>query len=141
MSAPAPAVAGHRTGAVAGHRTGAVVVRPARPEELAAVGALTVTANVADGLAEPGGDYARKLGDAAGRARHGTVLVAVECPQTASGAPGRAPEADRIVGTVTMLDPGAAAAEVAREGEVELRMLAVDPGARGRGVALELVLA
>jgi ribosomal protein S18 acetylase RimI-like enzyme len=46
-----------------------------------------------------------------------------------------------IVGAVLFVLPGSRYAELARPGEGEFRMLAVDPAAQGRGVGRELVLA
>ena len=96
-----------------------VSIRQARTEELAAVGDLTVQAYVADGGLSPGDSYAEHLRDAASRAREAELLVAV------------GPE---LLGTVTVCEPGTPWAEVSRPGELEFRMLAVTPAARGRGI-------
>ncbi len=53
-----------------------VRVRPARAEELAGVGRLTVAAYAAD--VSPSSSYAAVLADAAGRAAHARLLVAVD---------------------------------------------------------------
>lgn len=98
-----------------------VEVRTARAVELAAVGELTVRAYEADGSISPGDSYAGMLRDAESRARNADLLVAV------------GPEED-LLGTVTVCAPGTPWAEVARPGELEFRMLAVRPSARGRGV-------
>jgi alanine dehydrogenase len=105
-----------------------VRVRPARAEELDAVGALTV-AGYATLASPPSAEYERVLRDAASRARDAELLVA----EDAGGA---------LVGTVTYV-PGrdAPLAEFAGDDEAGLRMLAVDPAARGRGVATALVAA
>lgn len=106
-----------------------VVVRPAREDEWAAVGAVTVAAYLADRHVDSHtGGYADVLADAPTRAREAELLVAVD----AGGA---------VLGTVTVARPGSPYAEVCREGEVEFRMLAVDPSARGRGVGEALVRA
>ncbi|ADG74018.1 GCN5-related N-acetyltransferase [Cellulomonas flavigena DSM 20109] len=109
----------------------AVVVRPVEPQDHARVGGLTVAAYVADGLVEPGHWYTDELRDTAARAADATVLVAT-APST-----GRA----QVLGTITLATPGSRYAEIAQDGELELRMLAVDPGARRAGVAEQLVLA
>ncbi|MCM0638446.1 GNAT family N-acetyltransferase [Cellulomonas wangsupingiae] len=111
-----------------------VLVRPATEADLAQVGALTARAYVADGLVDEGHWYVDELRDAAARAAACTVLVAVT-PAAGGDAP------DRVLGTVTLAVPGSRYAEIARDGEVELRMLAVDPAARRSGVAELLVLA
>ncbi|WP_346056534.1 GNAT family N-acetyltransferase [Amycolatopsis dongchuanensis] len=107
---------------------GRVTVRAARPEEYAEVGALTLAAYEADGLLVADPDYAHELADAASRASHADLLVAVT-------------EAGELLGTVTVVTPGTPLAEISREGEVEFRMLATAPHARGRGVGEALTRA
>jgi GNAT superfamily N-acetyltransferase len=100
---------------------------PADPDELVAVGALTVSAYTADGYlggAEDG--YAEHLRAAADRARDAELAVAVD---DADGS---------LLGTVTYCRAGTPWAEVSRPGEAEFRMLAVAPEARGRGVGAAL---
>ena len=104
---------------------GSPLIRTARPEELAAVGELTVRVYVGDGLANPG--YVETLRDAEGRAKAATVLVAVD------------PKADDLLGAVTLVTEGGAYAENADPGEAVVRMLAVDPPARQRGIGEALV--
>ncbi|HEV8651744.1 MAG TPA: GNAT family N-acetyltransferase [Actinomycetes bacterium] len=103
-----------------------VRVRPARPEELDAVGRLTVAAYAAD--VPPGSTYAQHLADAGGRARHARLLVAVD------------PE-ERLLGTATLVVGGGRWAELAGPGDAELRMLGVDRAARRRGVGEALLRA
>lgn len=102
-------------------------VRPVRTEELDAVGELTVAAYVADGMGL-GDSYTTVLADAARRARDADLLVAVDAD-------------DRLLGTVTVCEPGTPWAEVSRLGELEFRMLAVAPDAQGRGVGERLIRA
>jgi ribosomal protein S18 acetylase RimI-like enzyme len=104
----------------------ALVIRPAHDDELAAVGALTFDAYAADGFVTPEADYASALRDATGRAREAEMYVAVG-------------EDGALLGTVTFCPEGSSYREVAGPGEGEFRMLAVAPGARGRGVAEALV--
>ncbi|HKS47203.1 MAG TPA: GNAT family N-acetyltransferase [Amycolatopsis sp.] len=104
------------------------IVRAPRPEELDAVGALTVAAYRADGFLEGDGEYEKELADAARRAAEAELLVAV----SAGG---------DLLGSVTVVRPGTAYAEVSREGELEFRMLATAPAARGRGVGEALIRA
>lgn len=102
-------------------------VRPARPDEYEAVGEVTVCAYA--GLVASDAEYVDKLRQAQHRAEHSELLVAVD---DASG---------EVLGTVAFVVPGSTYAEVAREGEGEFRMLAVSPGARGRGIGEALVQA
>ncbi|UZN04503.1 GNAT family N-acetyltransferase [Cellulomonas sp. S1-8] len=106
----------------------AVTVRHAADADLAQVGAVTAHAYVADGIVDADHWYADELRDAAARAAAATVLVAVD------------PGTGRVVGTLTLAAAGSPFAEIARDGEIELRMLAVDPGSRGAGIAEQLVV-
>jgi ribosomal protein S18 acetylase RimI-like enzyme len=100
-----------------------VTVRPAHTAELPAVGDLCVSAYLADGALADGDSYAPALRDAVTRAREVYVAELDGC----------------LVGTVTFCPEGSPWCEVARPGEGEFRMLAVDPAARRRGVAAALV--
>jgi ribosomal protein S18 acetylase RimI-like enzyme len=103
-----------------------VRVRAAEPADYPAIAKLTVAAYEADGqLAGTG--YDATLADVAGRAAVGDLRVAVD---EITGT---------VVGAVLIVAPGSRYAELARAGEAEFRMLAVDPGAQGRGVARALV--
>jgi len=106
-----------------------VIVRDARPGELAEVGDIRVAAYLADGFLTPDSGYAPAL-RALGRDGDGTVLVAVD-------------EHDdgRILGTV-MLQSWPHAGQVVTDGnEAEIRALAVIPEARGRGTGSALLRA
>ncbi len=99
-----------------------VTIRPARESELAAVGALTLESYRADGfVTDDGTPYAGKLADAGARAREAELLVAVD-------------DEDTLLGTVTIAPPGTVWAQVSGPDQLEFRMLAVAPVARGRGV-------
>lgn len=99
-----------------------VTIRLAREDELAAVGELTIGAYRADDfVAEVTGPYALKLTDARARAEEAELLVAVDGAGT-------------VLGTVTIALAGTPWAQVAAVDELEFRMLAVSPAARGRGV-------
>ena len=106
-----------------------VEVRPARAEELEAVGELTARAYLDDGLLDYGeaDGYASVLRDARSRAEQSELLVAVD------------QAADEVVGTVTFAPPDSPYAELAGPGEGEFRMLAVRAGSRGHGVGETLV--
>jgi len=108
-----------------------VRVRVAWPEEYAAVGELTVRAYRADGHGSPA--YAERLRDAAGRAAAGLLLVAT--------APVATDAAELLLGTVALFPAGAEYAQLAGPGEMEIRMLAVDPAARGLGAGAALAAA
>jgi GNAT superfamily N-acetyltransferase len=109
---------------------GDVLVRLARAEEIDAVGALTERAYRAYGYFDNGvaPGYAAELADARSRAAAAELWVAVDGD-------------DRLLGTVTVALPGTEYAEVSRPGELEFRMLAVDPEASGRGIGGVLVQA
>jgi GNAT superfamily N-acetyltransferase len=120
------------------------LLRPARPDETEAVGALTVAGYDADAyLTLPDGsfdhEYAAWLADGVTRARDGVLMVAVE--SEAARGPGPPPgDEDVLLGTVTWCPPGSPISELAtREDQSEFRTLSVAPAARGRGVGSALV--
>ena len=102
-----------------------VKVRDARPEEFAAIGDLRVAAYRADGFLSGTSAYAPML-RALGTDGTGDILAAVDD--------------GRILGTVMLL-PWPGGNIVRTPGEAEIRALAVDQGARGRGVGRALVAA
>lgn len=95
-------------------------IRRARPDELDAVGQLTVDAYVGGGVIPADAPYLSFLGDAHSRDADAEVWVAVD--------------ARGVVGTVTYVEPGSALCEIARDGEAEIRSLAVLPTASGEGI-------
>ncbi|MEU2782647.1 MULTISPECIES: GNAT family N-acetyltransferase [Streptomyces] len=106
-----------------------IVIRPADPGEYGILGEITARAYLLDGLLDFGEDdaYLGELKDVAKRAAAAQVLVAVEH--------------DRVLGGVTFVPDGGPMADLARPGEAEIRMLAVDRAARGRGAGEALVRA
>ena len=101
-----------------------MIVREAKPGEMAAVGELRVTAYTAGNMLAVNSPYASTL-RALGADGRGEVLVAVDDGE--------------VLGTV-MFDPWHPASEVARAGdEAEVRALAVAPAAQRRGVGAALV--
>jgi ribosomal protein S18 acetylase RimI-like enzyme len=104
-----------------------VQVRVARAGDLTQAGALTAEAYHADRLLDEDDGYEVELRDAERRAHEAVLLVAVT--------------GDVVIGALTLAPYGSSYAEVAGPGEVELRMLAVAPEARRRGVAERLVVA
>jgi ribosomal protein S18 acetylase RimI-like enzyme len=100
-------------------------IRPAEPAELPEVADLCVAA-YAPFLAGDG-HYVAALRDVGRRASEAELLVAVE------------PDGDEVLGTVTFVPDGGALGEIAGPGEAEFRMLAVGPGAQGRGVGTALL--
>lgn len=107
-----------------------VVVRPARPEEHEALGALTVAAYRALGDIHPlDEEYAQELADVAGRAATCEVLVAVS-------------DANALLGGVTWIpDRSDPVAEHDEPTTGSFRHLAVAPEAQGRGVGRALIAA
>jgi ribosomal protein S18 acetylase RimI-like enzyme len=107
---------------------GSVIVREARPGELAEVGEIRVAAYQAGGFLSPESRYAPTL-RALGSAGDGTVLVAVDAGD------------DRILGTVMLRswpEPGNVATG---PDEAEIRALAVAPEGQRRGTGNALLKA
>ncbi|MER6330099.1 GNAT family N-acetyltransferase [Streptomyces sp. NPDC001034] len=104
-------------------------IRRARPAEYDALGEITARAYLDDGLLDFGesDSYLDELKDVAKRASAAEVLVA-----TAD---------DVLLGGVTFVPSPGAMADIARPEEAEIRMLAVDRAARGRGAGEALVRA
>jgi len=103
-------------------------IRQPLPEEYAAAGAVTVEAYEVDGHLAGDVGYDKELRDIARRVELAEVLVAIDA-------------AGNVLGTVTIVGPGSEYAEISRDGELEFRMLAVTPKARGRGVGEALTRA
>ncbi|MET8118708.1 GNAT family N-acetyltransferase [Micromonospora sp. NPDC005189] len=104
----------------------ALLVRRAESVDFPAVARLTVAAYEADGQLKGEHGYGAVLADVSTRAASGEVLVAVD------------EETEAVLGSVTFVLPGTPFAELSGPGEAEFRMLAVDPGAQGRGVGAAL---
>ncbi|MDA3628288.1 GNAT family N-acetyltransferase [Saccharopolyspora sp. WRP15-2] len=102
-------------------------IRVARPTDYEVIGEIAVRAYAEAGSLPADVDYASVLRDAADRAEHGELLIALA--------------GDRPLGTVTVVQPGTAYAEISQPGELEFRMLAVVPEAAGNGVGRALVRA
>ena len=110
-----------------------IEVREARPDEHAEAG--RVTADAYREFAHVGDDgwasYLERIADVAERADRTTVLIAAE--------------GDRIVGSLTLEleervhDEDGEEFRPLEPEEAHIRMLGVDPGARGRGVATSLM--
>ncbi len=105
----------------------AVVVREIRPSEHARLAELTLAAYREIPGVTADGEYLQELADVAGRAALVPVLVAVDA---ASG--------DVLGGVAYVPGPGPFA-EMEREDEAGIRMLAVAPEAQGRGVGRVLM--
>jgi len=104
-----------------------LTVRPVLPAEYHALGDLVVAAY----RSVPGEDhispsYEQTLRDVGARARDAVVLVAVD-------------DNDGLLGGVTYVPGEGPFAEVEREGDAGIRMLAVSPAAHRRGVGRRLV--
>lgn len=101
-------------------------VRQAAAEDFERLGQICEAAYRAVPGDELTDDYAAVLRDVAGRAEHDIVLAAYDD----DGSP---------LGCVTYVrDLDSPSAEVMLEGEAGMRMLAVDPGAWGRGIGVAL---
>lgn len=108
-----------------------VLVRLARPDDYPVLGELTVEAYAAVDPAVMESDYADELRDVAGRAGGADVLVAVDGRSNGT-----------VLGGVTYVpDVSSPSAEFADADAAGIRMLAVAPGARRRGVGEALTLA
>lgn len=103
-------------------------IRPAADGDLAQLGRLTVRAYVAGGHLAATDAYLVQLADPAGRREGCDLLVAVD------GDGG-------LLGGVSLVHPHSPQREIAGPGEAEIRVLAVDPDAQGRGVGAALVAA
>ena len=109
-----------------------IVIRDARPEEFAAIGALTVAAFEAprpeDSTPRAVNPERRQaLADAGARARDGRLLVAIDALT------------EQVIGTVALVHASTPSSLFAQHGEAEIRLLAVHPDHRARGVAYGLM--
>jgi len=107
-----------------------VEIRPIRPAEYAEAG--RVTRHAYDEFVDPAdsdwGGYLEEIGDVAGRAPKVPVLVAVE--------------GSRVLGSASLETEEANLGDDPIEpGSANIRMLGVDPGARGRGAGRALLAA
>lgn len=101
-----------------------IEVRPVTPDEHEQVAALTLAAY--DGVGAVTSTYRESLADVAGRVADGAiVLVAVD--------------GDEVLGSVTLVDAVSPHFEHGRHGDGGFRMLAVAPGAQGRGIGRRLL--
>jgi ribosomal protein S18 acetylase RimI-like enzyme len=107
-----------------------ITVGPDQTMRLAEIGELTALAYLADGLVDAAHPYVPELRNAKARAEHALLLM------MADGDDGQG----AAVGTITVVPSGSPFSEFNNEGEYELRMLAVSPLARGRGIGEELAL-
>ena len=99
--------------------TESVTVRLVEPSEHDAVAALLVDAYTSD--YDISGEYRASLSAVAERAAEHEVWVAVGAD-------------DQLLGTVATPRAGRLISELARDGELDFRLLGVSPAARGRGV-------
>ena len=106
-------------------------IRPDEQSRLAEIGELTTLAYLSDGLVDQAHPYVPQLRDAHARATHAHLLALID----GEGGEGA------IVGTLTVVPPGSPFIELATGDEFELRMLAVSPIERGRGIGEALTRA
>lgn len=102
-----------------------ISIRPVDPADFDAVADLTVESYVGGGYVAEASSYVQRLRDTAARAEQAEVVVAEWNGE--------------VVGSVTISAPGTPYSDVARSGELEFRMLAVSPAARGKGAGSALV--
>ncbi len=103
-----------------------LTIRPATPADYPEISRISVEAYLGAGyFSSAEHPYMLQIADVAYRAARGTVVVAER--------------GGRIVGSVTVMAHGDGFDQVAREGEVEFRLLVVDPGAQRTGAATALV--
>ena len=104
-----------------------IEVRVAEPAEYEAAGKIVAEAFFADGQldAPDSAFYADVLRDVTHRAEAAEVLVALD-----SGV---------LLGCVTFVPRGGPMADIAQDGEAEIRMLGVAPDAQGRGAGTALM--
>ena len=95
-------------------------IRPIRDTEIAAVSALTVEAYTSS--YEINGNYLNELGRVAERVRTQQVWVAVDA------------ETDELLGTVSTPLPGERLSDFSLPSDMDFRLLATTPAARGRGI-------
>ena len=102
-------------------------VRPATPDDAVAVGAITRAVYLGDGFADVlrAPAYVADLSNGRRRIAESTVFVASM--------------RERVVGSVAAVDASSGLSNLARIGELEVRMLGVLEGARGCGVATALM--
>lgn len=108
--------------------THTVVVREVATEDSAALGEALAQAYVATGVVAADDGYVAALKDVAGRLPHVVAVLAAH-------------DGPEVLGGLTLVDPGTPEAEVAVEGELEIRMLAVAPRHQGRRVSEQLLAA
>lgn len=102
-----------------------VSVREVAPHDFPAVRRVTAEVYIGEGYVPP--TATARLSDIETRAAATTILVAIA-------------DESRLVGAVSLVRPGSVFAEIAREGEAEVRMLAVSPAERGGGIGQALML-
>ena len=104
-----------------------VALRRAAPSDFPEVRRITRDAYLRAGHFAAGHPYMRVLEDVEHRAAHAEVWVAEA--------------AGKVVAAVTLTFAGQPYSEIARDGELEFRMLAVDPAHQGGGVGRAVVRA
>lgn len=112
--------------------------RPATADDFADVARITRDSYLAAGHFESAAHpYLQSLSDVAKRAEAAQIWVAEQLLEdSATGEPGR-----RIVGAVTLARHGEEYADIAQSGELEMRILVVDPALQRGGIGKAMVRA
>ncbi|MBG6083904.1 GNAT family N-acetyltransferase [Zhihengliuella flava] len=104
-----------------------IVIRPATTEDFEGITRVTLAAYRATGYFDPDSTYFDFIADTADRAQHAELFVAERDGQ--------------LIASISVIRPGSKYADICRDDELEMRMLAVDPHIQRSGSGRALVRA
>lgn len=104
-----------------------IAIRPATVADFDEITRVTVASYRATGYFDPDSTYFEFIADTADRAQHAELLVAERD--------------DQLIASISLIRPGSKYADICRDGEIEMRMLAVDPEVQRSGAGRALVRA